>query len=576
MKRKFISGTLALVVALGCMSACGIETGPVEKENISYLYVSTSAGGLGKEYLEVVEKKFEEKYAQTPFADGKMGVDVVVDRSASNKGSELINSIASSTTNVFVVEGMYTTNYVAKDYLYDLSGWVSAPVDDGKTLESKMFDDQKAVLKAFNDKYYSLPVFAAFNGVTYDKALFADNDLYFADENGFKPYTTSTYTGAAYTGRGFVSAANPKKSPGPDGKYDSYDDGLPSSYEEFFYLLERMSNKNIVPLTWGGGANTHYQNYLFQSLLMCNSTKAEFSANFTFNSGDEEVEIVKAFDANGNPEYAYEKINNDNGYLMSQSANKYKALKFLQKLFSNSKYIHSEAISGNLSNAMAQKVYEESALIGNTPIAMLIEGNYWTNEAAAELKESERYPNGKNRQFAYMPLPAVEQGTINENEGNSIALADCLDYYLVVNNNIKGDSEKEQLVESFIKMMYSDECLQAMTATVGVPFALKYEMEDSYYNSMSSYQQSCWDIYDFSKDNGEYVTPQSANEIFLSNTSKFCFKTTQLFFNTYLDGIEYSIPYQAFSPTGKGATARQYFEGMAISLNDWNAKFNKK
>ena len=261
---------------------------------------------------------------------------------------------------------------------------------------------------------------------------------------------------------------------------------------------------------------------------------------------------------------------------MSQSSSKYQALKFLQKLFSNSKYIHSEATSGNLTNAMAQKVYEESSLIGNTPIAMLIEGNYWVNEAAAELQESEKYPGGKNRQFAYMPLPGIETGTVEENKGNSIALADCLDYYLVVNNNIKGNREKEDLVEAFIKMMYSDECLQAMTATVGVPFALKYEMEDSYYNSMSSYQQSTWDIYDFSKDNDSYVTPQSANAIFISNTSKFAFKTTQFFFNTYLDGIEYSLPYQAFSSAGKGATARQYFEGMAISLNDWNSKYNKK
>ncbi|MBO5737573.1 MAG: hypothetical protein J6S04_07165 [Clostridia bacterium] len=576
MKRKFISGSLALIVALGCMAGCGVEVGPTEKDNISYLYVSTNSGGFGKGFLEVVEAKFEEKYAQTPFAEGKMGVDVVVDQASTNSGGTLINNIANSSTNVFVVEGMYTTNYVAKNYLYDLSELVSSALDDGKTLESKMFNDQKAALKAINDKYYSLPVFAGFNGVTYDKALFADNDLYFADANGFKPYTTSTYTGVAYTGRGFVSAANTKKSPGPDGKYDSYDDGLPSSYEEFFYLLERMSNKSIVPFIWGGGANTHYQNYLFQSLLMCNSSKTELSTNFTFNSGDEEIEIIKSFDSDGNPEYSYEKINDDNGYLITQSSNKYQALKFLQNLFKNSKYYHSDSVSGNLTNAMAQKVYEESSLIGNTPIAMLIEGNYWCNEAAAELKESEQYPNGKNRQFAYMPLPAVENGTINENEGNNIALADCLDYYLVVNNNIAKNKEKKQLAEAFVKMMYSDECLQAMTAEVGVPFALKYEMGESYYNQMSVYEQSVWDIYDFSKDNDAYVTPQSANEIFLSNTARFSFKTTQMLFHTYIDGIEYSVPYQAFSSAGKGASAREYFVGMAVSLNDWSSKYNTK
>ena len=64
MKRRFISGSLALVVALGCMSGCGVETEPTEKNSISYLYVTTPAGGFGKEYLEIVEKKFEEKYAK--------------------------------------------------------------------------------------------------------------------------------------------------------------------------------------------------------------------------------------------------------------------------------------------------------------------------------------------------------------------------------------------------------------------------------------------------------------------------------------------------------------------------------
>ena len=41
--------------------------------------------------------------------------------------------------------------------------------------------------------------------------------------------------------RKFIINNNTKKSCGPNGEYGDYDDGLPSSYQEFYKLLEKMN-----------------------------------------------------------------------------------------------------------------------------------------------------------------------------------------------------------------------------------------------------------------------------------------------------------------------------------------------
>ena len=183
------------------------------------------------------------------------------------------DAIKSSNHDIHVLEGLNYYDYLENQTILDITDWVKAPLSDGKTIESKMYDDQKAALSASEGKYYSLPTFSGFTGFTYDARLLRENNLYFADSVefgsasndsvGVYPFEISSYTGTTYTGRGFVPNANAKKSCGPDGQYDTYDDGLPSSYEEFFYLLDQMLSisPKITPFI---GLNGHYYNYIFE------------------------------------------------------------------------------------------------------------------------------------------------------------------------------------------------------------------------------------------------------------------------------------------------------------------------
>ncbi|MBE5751982.1 MAG: hypothetical protein E7357_06175 [Clostridiales bacterium] len=572
MKLKKVTIGLAALLVAGSFAGC-VEYAPEEKTTISYLYIDTYSGGLGEEFLKELEKEFESRYAETSFADGKTGVDIVTGYTPDMLGATLNSKIKTSTHDIFISEGLYYADFMADETLYDLTEIVKA---ENGAIENKLYDDQKTALTAFDDKYYALPTFAGFTGLTFDANLFAENKLFFAETGGNKPATTSSYTGKAYTGRGFIEAKADQKSVGPDGKPNTLDDGLPSSYEEFFYLLDYMvDEKSITPLVFTGNS-IHYSNYLFQALLSANSTKTELLSHFTFDSGEEKMKIVESF-TNGVPNVKEVAIDsNTNGYEVKQQYNVYQALKFLEKLYTTKnssggmKYFYGDLAA--LSNTSAQMTYEESYLDASIQdIAMLIEGNYWYNEAMPELKESaQRLPDtATNREFSFMPLPAKEEGTVNENEGTSPALADALDYYFVVNNRIKGNTEKEKLTKEFLQFFYSDWGLQKITETNGVPMALKYEMDSAVLANMDNYPQSVWAIYKQAKDANNYVTPMSNNPIYLNNTKKFAIKSTGYFSQSVVNGITRMTPWEGFTAKSNVATAQSYFEGMKITASTW-------
>ena len=195
MKTKKITLLLAtLLMGSSVFSACdvGVQYAPQEKDDVSYLYVQCSTGGFGSEYLTKLETAFEAKFKDQAnyFAEGKTGVDVVVSESSGANGRDLRTSIANSNQDVVIAAGFFYFDYLANNLLYDLTDITKETLEDGTTIEGKLFDNQKEALTIDNGKYYALPTFAGWGGLTYDAQLFADNCLYFSDdlENSSKPY----------------------------------------------------------------------------------------------------------------------------------------------------------------------------------------------------------------------------------------------------------------------------------------------------------------------------------------------------------------------------------------------------
>ena len=579
MKRKVIAISMASMLMCSLATSCGggVQYEPEEDATKSYLYVDSYSGGFGSEFFSVAARAFEKANANKPYADGKMGVKIEVGEATMNNSTNFKNGVANASSDVHVVEGLYYTDLLKDKTIMDVTDIVTANLSDGKTIESKLNTEQKNVLK-YEGKYYTIPTFAGFSGLTYNADLWAENNLYFADSLE-SPEDVSSYTGKAYTGRPFVRNKNTKKSPGPDGQYDTDDDGLPSSYEEFFYLYDTMLNcsPSITPMVLYGG---HYSNYIFQELL-CAATSADgMNAMFSFDSNGEEVEIIDKINNDGTYTTKKVVITESNGYEATMQASKYMATKFIKHLSTNTVngkyYIDSRSRGQSLSNTGAQKLFMESYLDPNqTSIATLVEGVYWYNESAGT-REGLANSYGEeveNMNLKYMPLPAQEYGTVVVNEGTTQLVADSFQYYLVINAKVANDPEKLALAKDFVKFMYSDAMLQEMTVASGIPFALNYDLTDTQYNSMNTLSQSFWNVYKGAKDSDSYITGLSLSSAFLANTAKFSFKSTNNAFKAMVNGAE-TEDALAYFYNNRNTSAKDFFEGMMIAEKDWG-KYSK-
>ena len=576
--KKVIGLFLAITLMSTSLAACGMleqEVVNVDETKTTF-YVSVRDSGFRDNWMKALARGFEKKYENVSFEEGKLGVQVIDEAARNNTGGELRGTIANSSTSVFVVEAMNYTDYVGANLLFNLTDAVKAELEDGSgTIVSKLDDNSIEYLTAVDGNYYALPWLIGFQGLTYDAKLFEEENLYFADENGTKPFSNSTYTGKAYTGRGFVNAQNGKKSCGPDGEYDTFDDGLPSSYEEFFYMLDQMYAKGIDGLIYTG-SHASYLNYLFQGLLLAYAGREQTTYSISFDSGEKTARIITSFNENGVPVVENIKINKDNGYLTAQMEGRYYALKFLEHLHKNeSKYFYAGS-SGAFSNIDAQRVFIESYYnSAYKPVAMLIEGSYWRNEAEdAFIDTANTYIGADKRDFKFMSLPIQELGSVTEHNGRAATVADGFYNYFVVNGNIKNDPVKVELATKFIQYCYEDANLQNSTMLSGCPVGVNYEMEKAQYDSMETYKQSLWDIYSASRENNNYLSPVSGSKVFYNNFNTFAISKDSMYFTSTVDGIKYQYPRLVFN-LAQNNTAKDYFEGMKISQTEWNSYKNQ-
>ena len=404
MKKIFIfSLVFFTVIILGsCFDRGEIPGGEAIQTDKTQLYVSNFNGGVGTEWLYQVKKKYEELHAEDSYEEGKKGVQVLIDPHKNN-GYHMISTFAGSTIDIMFNEYIRYNDWVAKDLFLDITDVVkgTAPGED-KTIESKLYDEQKSFLQK-DGKYYALPHYSVYQGLMYNIDLFDKKGLYFAKEvdNG---------------NDGFVVKGE-EKSCGPDGIYGTLDDGLPSSYEEFFKLCDYMVQRGVTPFVWTGQYANDYFQYLLNALYQTYEGKEDTMLNYTYDSGDKTTEIITNI-VNGNLVTENVKITEQNGYLLKQQPGRYYAIKFFSQIMSNGSYYHPYS-TGNLtfSHTDAQELYLESDL-KNEPIAFLIEGTWWENEAkvsGAVDRTINKYGDiAKERNFGYFPLPKQITGRVEE------------------------------------------------------------------------------------------------------------------------------------------------------------------
>ena len=551
--KKIITVLMTFLLTAGAVlsfSACGDEGFDYDKTK-TQLFVYSFDGGVGTEWLDKVSERFMRDYANESFEKGKTGVEIIP-----GKGKDtLASSLSTSPYEVIFSESINYNNLIAQGSIMEIDDIVEqetlADVSNGKetgTIADKMTPQQKAAFTAAKGKHYVIPHYEVYSGLTYDVKVFPDKRLYFKEGGGW-------------------TKIDSEKTVGSDGIRGTYDDGLPSSFEEFGILLDRMVALKVAPFVWAG-QYPEYTNHMLLGMWAAYAGKDEFMLNFNYGkdslSDGGTSRTIVGFNGNA-PRVEEKDITPETGYLLKQQEGKYYPLQILEKVVNDSRY-YSDLITGVTTHMDAQRFFVNSDL-ENKPIAMLIDGSYWYNEAkdAFTASENKYKDKAKNRRFAWMPLPRQATGSVTEGNGTKNTLVESLSSFAVINNSIRYKPEKVKLAKTFLKYCYTDESLIEFTKMTGIPKGLSYDMKKEDIEQMSYYGRSLFEV----KSKSDVVYPYSDNQIFIYNQERVLESSS---WSSNVGGTPYVYPYTAIKAH---KSAKDYFLGMNISAEDWEKKFGQ-
>lgn len=516
-KTKFLALGLAAVLSVGVAAGCG--NGNIGKDEDSSKITQISFrqwGGTASstDWLQQAADRFAAEKANEPYESGKKGVKVEI---STNKDSDYTSSIPDydilMDENEANIYDMQTRGYLA-----DIDDLV-------KGLQSKIEPQLLPKFKGADGKYYGLPHYSYDVSISYNVDLFMAENLYIAapGEESVVNYKSSLLP-ASSAGVNFVFNENTKKSCGPNGIPNDYDDGLPSSLEEFIVLCDYIKNKKqINPFSISdinGGANYAFMliESLWAGMVGTDAMKAT-NCNFT----DAEVEVVKegALSYDGTllntgikmPQTETVVLSDDNGYRMYDMSARYYALSFLE-LAKNKGWFKNQ----QMTNTKAQEFF----VLGNynandnDRCAMLVDSTFWYGEAVSggTLTKYKSLSGGKEANVSMMPMPVQLTGQVTEGNGKKPTVIDT-SATVFVNKRVEKNEGLFRAVKEFIEFLYSDAELKAFTETSKLTMNLKYDYDKS---SLGNFYAGVLEI---EKAAGDKVYAASDNIKFSKNRSSF-------------------------------------------------------
>lgn len=516
-KTKFLALGLAAVLSVGVAAGCG--NGNIGKDEDSSKITQISFrqwGGTASstDWLQQAADRFAAEKANEPYESGKKGVKVEI---STNKDSDYTSSIPDydilmdeNSANIYDMQ--------TRGYLADIDDLV-------KGLQSKIEPQLLPKLKGADGKYYGLPHYSYDVSISYNVDLFKSENLYIAapGEESVVNYKSSLLPDSS-AGVNFVFNENTKKSCGPNGIPNDYDDGLPSSLEEFIVLCDYIKNKKqINPFAISditGGANYAFMliESLWAGMVGTDAMKAT-TCNFT----DAEVEVVKegALSYDGTllntgikmPQTETVVLSDGNGYRMYDMSARYYALSFLE-LAKNKGWFKNQ----QMTNTKAQEFF----VLGNynandnDRCAMLVDSTFWYGEAVSggTLTKYKSLSGGKEANVSMMPMPVQLTGQVTEGNGKKPTVIDT-SATVFVNKRVEKNEGLLRAVKEFIEFLYSDAELKAFTETSKLTMNLKYDYDKS---SLGNFYAGVLEI---EKAAGDKVYAASNNIKYSKNRSSF-------------------------------------------------------
>ena len=544
MNKKTFLAVASLSLLCGTLASCVGGGSEDIDQTKTQIYVSNYSGGYGSDWLAAVKQRFEEANKDTVYEDGKKGVQILINSIKNTADTESTRILDGRDEVYFTEQSSYFT-LKQQGILGDITDVVTETLPgESSSILSKMSDEQKSfygISENGTAHYYALPHYSGYFGITYNVDLF--------DEKGF--YFAATPTSDRLADQ-FITARNSKKSVGPDGVSGTSDDGLPTTYEEYFQLCEYIAQKGCTPFLSNGHNYKDYLTWLVNAFATAYEGKEEMNKAYTLegttNTLATIVDGVLKLDETGTV------LSTENGYETSRMAGKYYALKFLETLFSNSNYHNTKITNSGYSHTNAQDDFLYAGNDGVTDsIAMLSDGIWWENEASSTFEAMAQAKGDsfskKNRHFAFMPLPSATAEKAAEHKST---LHDVLYSFCFVKSNV--DESKKGAIKDFLKFCNTDESLVEYTVTTNTPKALNYTMNESDLAKMSPFGRSVYEL----RQKSDIVYPYASSSFYINNQSRFDPKYQY----SVIDETGASITYCPEAIAEKKLSAEKVFEGL--------------
>ena len=609
---------LSVILAFSAV-ACGGGGG--QDDSISYFYLKSSNSGTGSLGLKVLVQKFQEEYADYHFAPGKTGVVVELDA----KGSTyFVDSMDSEAYHGYIQPYGVDASQISKGTylcLEDIFNEVN-PYDN-KTIKSKMPEFTRYLTSGTSanqnggkEGVYIAPNMQYYGGLTYDKNCFDKNGLYFtaSDYNGLDeenaiidildPLGNKTYDFVVDTSDLYEEAvknpdgtfktheegwnSNHYLSCGPDGIYETFDDGMPSSLEELIAVCAYMRGKGIYPFVLSGDVQNNQHSC---EAPMVNSLLGEHEETMRSFEG-KDFEVVTGYKSNSElwgmadvqePITAKVDVTESCGYYTTWSTARYYTTAFWKLAVKHDWYTKTVATNTSHLAAEADFIFSGYDTAEREVGAFMCDASYWITESREQLnfedfnkkKYQDEFGNvitGEDReeQLIWLSLPRQIFGTVEEGNGSPEIMMVLTRNVGDVYNAVYTDSEEDmELIRQWLFFYYSDESMNILTAYCnGLTLPMDYEVDTT---------AECFNGRPFAK-NFHNRLKNAVKSDDSSTTMSFLLFPNDFYFHYWDDcwmGVGNERAYNLYMAyTQGGYSVHKAFEERLIGFESWGSFFD--
>lgn len=463
--------------------------------------VSLYQGGFGDEWLKTLAAEFNE----TVLKDTDYTVTVQEDKILPDSILESLTSGSQSSYQLYVSEGNEWGTGIYRDLFVDLSDIAQSKVDgeSGDTVEGKIrdYDTWQGLYSKYGEGLYALPWGNSIMGLVIDHQEFIDREWYYfageedkaaldaqkivyeegQDDSGdYRLIFKSSEGETCYEEGDYILTA------GHDEVYGTYDDGQPLTLEEFDQLIDDIYYSGVTPFIWGGSTDG-YLDTLLNSLFAAYAGEAGYNAFHRYDSLGEKVEL-----SDGTKTV----ITIENGYLVTQMKALEQAYQFFEDHFdyknpSLANYMHRDCTdSSSHLDAQTHYILGYRNDVRNPQSAILIDGNWWENEARATFNDLESVNRGMgDREYRYLLLP-----NLGADQKTDKSIFSCTASGSIVVPHDQ-DSTRLYYTKEFIKYILRDESLRYVARTTGYNLAYEYTLTEEDEQEMTPFTRNVAAMY---------------------------------------------------------------------------------